>query len=464
LTTITVTTEGRLNLSNPLVAEADFALQSAVMFGATASSTSSISQQLGFKCPSGDCDFAPYLSLGVCSRCENITPRLEQNTRSDGTQFFNLIRDQSLATRTPNSTEYRLPNGLFLNNQQGEDDTLVYLTMSGTANSSRTVAMGDIDTLLWSQTLIRLKGTPGSEPRKKWPEADVEAFECGLYYCVQNYTSQVRNTSLAETPRVVENIKRNPTSWQMSNPDLYKGISKQVVDSLAFHPNESSIPRTDLQLRGDGGGNAWNISQTAVSGVNAFFQRSFSACLRRQRICPPGTINDDPTSPNGFLVWGGKDVEYEPALARTLHETQDLSKMFANIATAMSNAIRDRADNATTAGGAVRSSLTVYSVKWLWIVPHAATLLGGLIFVFTTISSSWQARDQVSVWKSSELATLSRGAALGDMLASTKSLKEMEDRAKGTSVYLLDGYRYVRGPTEHDIPLVTTSERSLIKR
>ncbi|SPO06761.1 uncharacterized protein DNG_09455 [Cephalotrichum gorgonifer] len=342
--------------------DADFGLQSATVFGITAE-RHDISEQLSVRCPSGDCRFPPVTSLAVCSRCEDLAPHLKRNTQSEGSQIFDLIQDQSLAVRKENCTEYTLPNGLFLNNlddDSGGGRDMIFMTMSGTTNRSNTVVMGDIDTLIWAQTIIKVDG--GKDSDEKWPNYDVHATECALYYCVRNYTAEVHNATLFETSTILEDEKRLPESWSIAQPDSYENISDVVVHSLAYHPVESAIERTDLQLGRDGSDISWSISQPAVDGISAYMQNTFASCLVGTVNCTDDVNTWAPT--NGYLVGGellsGQwQEQYEPSVSKTLWNEKDLSKIFDNVAMSMSNAIRNGADDAESKSGSIGVPVTV---------------------------------------------------------------------------------------------------------
>lgn len=211
----TVDDNGRLDpLSGPpfSYADAEFTLQSAAVFGISADGAA-ISQQLAFDCSSGECLFPEVTSLAICSRCQDVSSHLKRNAQSDGTLIFNLMRDQSFISTEANSTEYRLPNGLYLNNREGAlaGTDLVLMTMLGTTNGSNAVVMGDVDTLIWAQSIIKVDANP--TPESAWPDFVVSATECALYYCVRNYTAKVRNSTLSEKSAALEGTIRVAESW-----------------------------------------------------------------------------------------------------------------------------------------------------------------------------------------------------------------------------------------------------------
>lgn len=53
----------------------DFQAQAAVLYGLSTSEMN-VNQQLSATCPSGNCTWPPYLSLGVCSACNDVTDQV----------------------------------------------------------------------------------------------------------------------------------------------------------------------------------------------------------------------------------------------------------------------------------------------------------------------------------------------------------------------------------------------------
>ncbi|PKS08560.1 hypothetical protein jhhlp_004946 [Lomentospora prolificans] len=410
------------------------------MLGISANA-SSISQQVRFNCPSGECTFPPVTSLAVCSRCEDITSRLEKNHDSTGDLYFDLIRDRSFASRQPNCTEYRLPNGLFLNNfnASGGDKDMVYMSMMGTTYRQKTVSMADIDTLFWAQSMIRVDEEDFTKP---WNETTVRAEECALYYCVKKYTSEVHNATLFEEWTRLEEETRRGNSWTLDESE-WENVDNMVVDALAYHPVESAIERTDLQLGREGSQQAYNISQDAVDGISAFMQKTFAVCIAGANCTTEALEDWGPV--NGFyignnLATNDSSEQFEPSIAKAIWTTKSLDTTFSNIASSMSNAIRNGADgDNSTITGSVGVFEAVYVVDWRWIALHCFVVVGTLLFLTSTIYATLnEDGEKIPVWKGSELAVLSRGYVVGEYLRDARTIHELQEKARGLSVALVD--------------------------
>lgn len=447
--------DGKLLVSQPQIAwaDADYALQSATVFGITANPFS-ISQQVAFGCPSSDCKFEPVLSLAVCSQCSDVTSKLEKNTNSDGSLWVSLDRSVSGAQASFGCTEYRLPNDLYLNNvddSSGGDGQLVYMTTFGTTNRSRTVTMGDVDTLIWSQSMIKVDAKPHNT--KKWPDYNMIASECALYYCVKKYSAEIRNGTISEETSVIEDARRAADSWQIQEPRL-KSLNKNDADSIAYDIAGSGVKRSDLRLESDGSGLGWNISQDAINGVSSFVQKTFQVCMNEN--CTKSIADVDPI--NGYYI-ASSAVQYDSSVAKVFFETTDFNGIFTNIAASMSTAIRNGDDDSTGQSGLVGTPTTVYAVDWRWIILHCVTEFGAVIFLISTIWITWRHKQPaVPAWKASELAVMSRGVGLGDKLKDVTTKNELEERARALSVVLIGDHDEVASRHEREMNVMERND------
>lgn len=403
-------------------------MQSSIMYGIV-QPLLSVSQQLNFTCPTGDCNYEEFESLSVCSVCENLSSRLF-NVKAGGGARLNISLDSSNpaveVTERP-VLQYRLPNGLYLDNS-------VSLTMLGTTNQSRSITYQDIDTLVWSQSVIRHRTDP-SLLQTNDTSPSVEATECSLFYCVKTYTSKVRNGTLFEEATINKTAFRSPESWDIiQDPDRTPlNLTASRRASLAFHPRFSYLKRNDLEI-----GSGYNISQSAVNSISSFTQTTFSFCL------PPTNCNgsiepvsDNWTPINGFYMGKNDSAQYAPSVAQAMWESASISDTFASIAASMSNAIRmGGGRDAAKVRAEVGITLTLYAVDWRWIALHCFVELFGIVFVIITLVMSW---GYIPLWGSNTLAVLARGEAVSDVFRGAETVNEMQARARGVSVVLLDG-------------------------
>ncbi|CAG9955523.1 unnamed protein product [Clonostachys rosea f. rosea IK726] len=407
-----------MSSDQPFIADADFELIAAAMFGLAADA------QIGVR----------------------MSHRSWSEQRTKGSPLSNDRK--YYIPRQDNLTRYSLPNGLYLDNRDGDHfPGLLYMTTSGTGNRTKTLTMADIDTLIWSQTIIKVVNDTSATEGIPWPSYEAHATECALYYCAREYNFIFNNSTKTETSSSeIMDAKQHPDSWK---PDSRLGdvFAPDVIDSLAYHPNDSYIPRNDLQLYVDvenGLAKSWSISKDAVTGISYFVQTLFSTCLSQTCSDTP----DEWVAPTGFYFHHGPGTismqdAYEPAPSKVLWEATHINATFASIARSMSNALQAGDDTKDSQIGTVIQSVTTYRIEWGWIALHCATTAAMLSFFILTLLSRAPSGARVPVWKTSNLAILSRGPIVSDVLWDGRMLEQLERQAKLARVSLLQV-----GPTD----------------
>ncbi|KAF5010052.1 hypothetical protein FDECE_3770 [Fusarium decemcellulare] len=419
--------------------------------------TSGVRQQVAYYYSSNNCEFEPFDSLAVCSQCKDITSSLKRRVRRNQTQAEELIELESDGPRMWNNTEYYLPNGLRLNNADGDlkDPKLyalsrrrVYMTMFGTGYPNRTVAMGHIDALIWAQSVIKVDDKLEDWWRVDWPGPKVSAQECALYYCVRRYTTAIRKRTLQEKSVILESHKRLPGSWdphfEGTGYETDFNFSRSATDDLVFEPSAASFPHADLNLgeprslkeknvaEGDEKP-VYAISEEAVYGLSVLMKRKFTTCIKGRHNCSLDKDDADWGPPNGYLL-GHKSAIREPPIAERLWETSDLNGLFEKLALGITTAIRNGADDNRKANGTALFPVTVYSVVWPWIGLHCVATLGALVFLVVTIWSTSKLKQPV--WKSSELAVFLQATAANGVFSGHETCIELEEKARGVSIVL----------------------------
>ncbi|KAK7720578.1 hypothetical protein SLS63_009796 [Diaporthe eres] len=332
-----------------VTADADFSMQSAILFGLD-QPLKNVVQQGAFNCPTGNCTWPEYESLAICNSCVDITDRLERHTTNIGLSALLATDNPAARVTFGGNTAFRLPNGLFIENDNGwvytedvnegaNDDIYgaVMMTTLGTGNASKTVSMQDLDTLIWAMSMIRVTQDP-TNSSAAWPDLPHTAVECALHYCINNYSAEVKSGILQENVTKVEDAVRAPDSWV---PETFsEPLREEVRSSIAFSDYWSAIKRTDLSLISPTNNTRYNISQSAVDGIGSYFGTTFASDLH------VFVMPDDNTTEwqlNGYYMTTGQ-VQYTPSTMQVLYSTEDLNNTFTSLATSMSNALRDGSD------------------------------------------------------------------------------------------------------------------------
>ncbi|CAH0045263.1 unnamed protein product [Clonostachys solani] len=447
-----------------IVSAPDLVMKAALLFGLT-SDRSQVLQQASYNCPTSQCEYSDVASLAICSKCTNVDSSLKRMTKERGTSYIGWVGDFIAVAPKPgswNATRFELPNGLYM---QAQDDLpnsiLTTLTMSGTSNASKTITTKDMDSLIWSQSIIKVDNKSATTGLT-WPQWDVHATECALYYCVKNYSFQVLNGTLTESSKIMDEYKRDKSSWQPTDTGSASGQISPLPDnfrtSLAYHPIMSWYGRTNLELASNTSNTQrYSLSQTAVDGISYLAQTTFSSC-RPDKNC--SNVVEDRPPPTGFL----DPTAHAPEAAELLWRSDDLSTLFENVAMSMSNALRagdttgtERAVDDSSVRGRVFRPVTLYRIRWPWVSLHAAIQAAAIAFFFLTRLDRHPG-GKAPVWKSSELAVFSSGTLVSGVLKDSKTLEELNVRAKESLVIL------VKNDEEHPLMQVpSVSERSSIQ-
>lgn len=440
-------------------------MQSAILYGLD-QPTQNVIKQTPFNCTTGNCTWPAFESLAICNRCTDLTDRLEQLV-SDGSLYASLEKDNGAATRnTYGGTAFRLPNGLYIDNQngwiyggkdvQGPNGPIygaVMMTTFGTGNASETVSMQDMDTLIWSMTMIRVSAD-STNASAAWPDLPRSAMECAISYCVNNLEMEVVNGTLQENVQQASDVTRTSDSWQPVG-DHTDVLNATMVESIEFNGYFSIVPRTDLSLRSAATGGRFNVSQAAVDSISSYIRGTLASTLRELNITTRADEGRDLAGRlNGYYMMT-ENEQYSPSAMQVLFSSGGddpdggLRATFAALAASMSNAVRTGADD--NFGGAAASArvsgkrgelTTFYRIVWPWIALQCVVVAAGMVFLVVTVLENRREAGRevpvVPVWKSSSLAVMSRGLVVAGILDGALGVQQMRERARAARVSLFE--------------------------
>ncbi|KAI0534815.1 hypothetical protein GGR58DRAFT_41106 [Xylaria digitata] len=287
-----------------------------------------------------------------------------------------------------------------------------------------------------------------------WPNLPVYATECALFYCINKYHNVVQNGNLIQKITPVESL-RSPLSWQPTHTDQFTMLTPTRALSIEFDDYFSYVARSDLSLLSSETSHAFNISQEAVDGISSYFQQNFAIdTLTLPVNKDPGRydfgltlpVNEDSGSNdlgqlNGAYFTTGSEKS-RPGVLQALFHSDDLSSTFTALATSMSNALRDSAEDIETDGigktqtGKRQVVAVLYTIQWPWIAIHGVVIAPGWVFLVTTIQINQRHGQGKEAFKSNSLAALSRGSIVYHAIGGTQSMSRMEQIAKNTQVCL----------------------------
>ena len=370
-------------------------------------------------CPSGNCTWAPYQTLAVCSQCVNVAGLIEYTRSDHQVQSCNLNVEDS-------SCSWSLPNGLAPN------DSSVVLNTSGTLPPMMLENVG--------QSLVNFSMLGYDKLNNP------VATECSLYWCVNTYTAIVNDSVFTErlsgswynatSTLPLANIPSQdnlynsmdtgfgvlelynitpPTGGGKAQPNVNLSIDEMEFDSLEIVWLEDYLVSNTLGL------SAW-LAPLLSGNVTENVGRSTDV----MDLFYEGYAG---TSAFLFLI-----------STVTISVVQDT---FDQLAQSLTTWIRTSQNSSLDLGmgkavGVTWKNETVVNVRWAWLALPCVLLAGTTIFLGFIIMGA--TKKQSGIWKSSSLALLFHGLeeGSGEVSEDLGHVVGMEATAEKTWVRLVD--------------------------
>ncbi|KAK5115943.1 hypothetical protein LTR62_000399 [Meristemomyces frigidus] len=400
------------------------------------------SVQANYSCPSGECAWPKFESLGICSTCLDMSKETEiecgacmPNSKTPGTST--IYSNVTCAYTTPGGVNDSVVLQSYDNRTVVPNilmDSMVLdsgLLWTNTTNSSETMALSMDDaggiatwsTLRFDQAYAfeddtfedyacaRVNGD-------KLPGVRPVASRCTLGWCINTFASThfsggiLSDEATSQRPLKIayEHCFVPPESQQPGGLFLcpvYPADEGEPPAALLHDPWTAPPP----------GSNVFWINDVITQDIQTYMVSTFS-----YGIGTPGT--------DTALI----DV---PALQQTFYTANggNISITLANIARSMTNQIRQGPETSNVAGQ-LSYPVTYIRVRWVWLAYLAALCLMSVVFLWLTIVAS--SRHRTPVWKSSVLAYFLHGASVNDGCG-----LDMAEAAKGMWVCMDEAGRLV---------------------
>jgi hypothetical protein len=367
-------------------------------------------------CPSGNCTWPEFTTLGVCSACIDASNQ-------------NIIVNQTRSGEWPDSTGV------------GWDLTV--------ANNARLFAFGgmnistayDLTTPLFANVSEPIVNVTSLFQRTQGGAPGLPLFvtECVMYFCWQRIRSTMTTGKLTEnvvSTWTDDQIPFYPDTAEMESDDtgamgmastisgtVFRGIQNGLIDLLtadeyaqmAEGGREIYVPNGPFQsLQGIGSTRTAQIIYQAQSGT-----------------VPVDGIDDD--------------VEDNQSNNKTIPSV-GLGNLLQNISISITNLMRNVDNTTAPAVGQVWNTETIVHVRWIWFIYPIAVIVLTLLFLVATIVQS--STQHIKVWKSSILAVLFHGFdPVYDSSSGTLDNAQMEAHAKQVKVEFMprqETWRFVK--------------------
>lgn len=321
-------------------------------------------------CSTGNCTFPVFDSLAVCSKCQNVT---DQTTRSDR---------QGQGARGPdwwhNST-YSLPgdaevevHARYYDGRLQQGPSLVSAT-----NVSATMPKDilGISNPMLSVAILQFPGIDRDGYSANYSKETPIAHECALYFCVQTY-----NLTVVDGKTTTEVL----STWYNETDPVWSAGSNG--HRFLLRPSDQPAPQAP-KLKDP----IFIVYDATFNTILWFLDKTLHG-----------------TALSRTAVVAGQDRIVDDVL-EALKVSKDISVLFGNLATSLSNRIRemyvDEADSDVR--GETLVMVPHVRIQWAWLsLPALLVAVSSGFLVATMVATT---RSRVPVWKNSSLAVLFHG-------------------------------------------------------
>ena len=387
-------------------------------------------------CPTNNCTWAEYETLGVCSQCTEVTDMLEYAclfTKIDWTTdqigeldpttypnatacgyFLNATSDAPVLMAgyvVDNSTDGAIGEALLVRSLPLTELSTKVPVFGGSVNFKHIV-----NPVLDALIVSAVDGVE-SLVRKELPVA----HECVLAWCVQTiestYSSGVYSEDITST-FVNTTTESLPFPWESFPVDIdgeYAGNVVLYTQNLTLRPPMPHGNSTVVHSA------VYESDNTTVSNVLQAFDDYF-----------PSYYTLKPNSNKPRLRYKNYDggpslrtLAFNPLLA-----PNNITRHMERLATAVTNVVRSDDMSKIMLSGDAYNHENYVSVRWEWLALPLGLLFSALVFLSATIVQSAIEGDRVGVWKTSAIATLLYGLPDDVQKKLTTSEEEGTPRAK----------------------------------
>ena len=228
-------------------------------------------------------------------------------------------------------------------------------------NSVTTISseLSEVEASILQFTSLYVPNTTSADEAKAW--------ECALYYCINEYQAIVEDGSFLQSVR---------KTWRNDS------ASHTQEGDLIFNP-----PSSFINITADS--SYFYVENLAAKALNSFISDA---------LIGSGGIRDPASGSQSF----SSDIIH------AFFEADDISERIDNLAVSMSNNIRQQNSSGSNPfQGTAWGSQTYVHVRWAWLAYPLTVLSISLISLALTIFQT--DRFEVNVWKSSTLALLFHG-------------------------------------------------------
>ncbi len=325
-------------------------------------------------CPTGNCTFGTYQSMGVCSSIVDVSSSITSKCRrtGDATDLDHIIKPGCNYTVPAISEHPTVNNTVFTTSNI---DTF----WMGASTILDGYTYPDINTLVQLYVIY-------APDLNKWKlfdvidshKGDLVALQATLSLCLYTY-----NTTMTLGVTDTQQVSRSTTSkWQQIQDDNGTVIYNTV--STTQH------------------GETFGMDQQNIEALNNYL--SAQTFVGKAQM-----VGSDVSTTNGVPDFKSKyDTDAASAIASSIYGQpagmQGLTQQMDNFAISLTNALRTTSDLIETHPGIASTNEVYIQIAWPWMILPIASICLSLIFLVLTMSLT--KRRMIPVLKSSLLAAL----------------------------------------------------------
>lgn len=331
-------------------------------------------QPLEPHCPSSSCSYPDFVTLGICSRCEDVTSQTAQTCQPEPNATW-FTGESPIYKKISANCTYESPNGFELNipfdeavgmftNYPRQTYDINYWTSLPRTNSSVFNIEDPIVSFLTANYSLSLVYTPENVTS---PPPKPSFQECTVYYCEKQYptssfqTNIQKNRSLHHT-NTQQLIRQKAGRWSYAMSDIY----------------HLTPPNGRVTLSQN---STYNIDEYTLQTLGTVLTNLFNTTLSTRS---PGS-------------------QYSALDMATILRTGNLSQSLGSMSTSITNMIRTNPRATAVPGEAYRVE-TYIQVRWPWIILPICAVLGSILLLLGTALANKQ--QGAVLWKDSVLPLL----------------------------------------------------------
>jgi hypothetical protein len=395
-----------------------------------------------FDCPTGNCTFKPYYTVGICSDCKDITSRVVVSKSCDVCRIPDSGYQGDSCTQT-------LPD---VNLVITQCDYAGILFASSTGFNGEYFSLPSPFDLSFEGTYFQAmmysasqKGCPGQlAPYFSENGSCLRAVECGFYPCTRAYNGEVKGGNFTETLISTYPMPLASSSFTVDDPFCFYALrlgcvtdkGKNILKSQGY-----SIADGQDWLQYNCSSRAQNANTIPDRCIYEFsYDPANALSLSLQGQFFNGTVE---TNAVGSVDRLSGSVQLQVLFNSGDNTLESISNTMSRVADFLTTYVRENGDesNSAPAPGTVFQNETFIRVRWAWFTLPAALALFTLIFFMYTLVGIAR-HERHTNWKSSPLALLFHGldAETQERYSRIHDLDEMDEMAKEVNVQLrMDG-------------------------